>query len=126
MGRHGTKLTAAFVRSVRQAGLYSDEHGLVLRVNPFDYKQWVQRLFIHGKRRELGLDPVCLMTLAETQRMYAFPRIGRKRLDRIVSADVMGVLLPRSAFYGEADSMHRITPFVQMKQKPLQIRFGRP
>ena len=148
MGKHGRQLTAAFVRSVREPGLYWDEYGLVLRVKPSGYKQWIQRLFIHGKRRELGLGPVRLVTLAEardaavanrkvaraggdprtkrrssvptferaaakvfamhranwtdrhagqwmaTVRTYAFPRIGRKRVDRIRSAEVMGVLLP--------------------------------
>ena len=148
MGKHGRKLTAAFVRSVHEPGLYWDEHGLVLRVKPSGYKQWIQRLFIHGKRRELGLGPVRLVTLAEardaalanrkvaraggdpratrrrsvptferaaakvfamhrtswsakhaaqwasTLRMYAHPRIGGKRVDRITSADVMGVLTP--------------------------------
>ena len=145
---NGRKLTAAFVRSVHEPGLYWDEHGLVLRVKPSGYKQWIQRLFIHGKRRELGLGPVRLVTLAEardaalanrkvaraggdpratrrrsvptferaaakvfamhrtswsakhaaqwasTLRMYAHPRIGGKRVDRITSADVMGVLMP--------------------------------
>ena len=148
MGKHGRKLTAAFVRSVREPGLYWDEHGLVLRVKPSGYKQWIQRLFIHGKRRELGLGPLRLVTLAEardaalanrkvaraggdprtrrrrsvptfekaaakvfamhrpnwtdrhagqwmsTLRAYAFPKIGRKRVDHISPADVMGVLLP--------------------------------
>ena len=148
MGKHGRKLTAAFVRSVHQPGLYWDEHGLVLRVKPTGYKQWIQRLFIHGKRRELGLGPVRLVSLAEardaalanrkvaraggdpratrrrsvptfekaaakvfamhrttwsakhaaqwmsTLRMYVHPRIGGKRVDRITSADVMGVLMP--------------------------------
>ena len=148
MGKHGRKLTAAFVRSVHEPGLYWDEHGLVLRVKPSGYKQWIQRLFIHGKRRELGLGPVRLVTLAEardaalangkvaraggdpraprrrsvptferaaakvfamhrttwsakhaaqwasTLRMYAHPRIGGKRVDRITSTDVMGVLMP--------------------------------
>ena len=148
MGKHGRKLTAAFVRSIHEPGLYWDEHGLVLRVKPSGYKQWIQRLFIHGKRRELGLGPVRLVTLAEardaalanrkvaraggdpratrrrsvptferaaakvfamhrttwsakhaaqwasTLRMYAHPRIGGKRVDRITSADVMGVLMP--------------------------------
>ncbi|MYC91376.1 MAG: tyrosine-type recombinase/integrase [Gemmatimonadetes bacterium] len=148
MGKHGRKLTAAFVRSVREPGLYWDEHGLVLRVKPSGYKQWIQRLFIHGKRRELGLGPLRLVTLAEardaalanrkvaraggdprtkrrssvptfeqaaakvfamhranwtdrhagqwmaTLRTYAYPGIGGKRVDRIRSADVMGVLMP--------------------------------
>ena len=121
----------------------------MLRVKPSGYKQWIQRLFIHGKRRELGLGPVRLVTLAEardaaqgnrklaraggdpmatqrtsvptfeqaagkvlamhrpawksakhagqwaaTLRTYAYPKIGQKRVDRITTADVMGVLLP--------------------------------
>ena len=148
MAKHGRKLTAAFVRSVHKPGLYWDEHGLVLRVKPSGYKQWIQRLFIHGKRRELGLGPVRLVTLAEardaalanrkvawaggdprrtrrrsvptfekaaakvfavhrpnwtdrhagqwmaTLRAYAFPKIGRKRVDHVSPAEVMGVLLP--------------------------------
>ncbi len=67
MARHGKKLTAAFVHTVQQPGIYCDEHGLVLRVKPSGYKQWIQRLFIHGKRRELGLGPVRLVTLAEAR-----------------------------------------------------------
>ena len=149
MARHGKKLTAAFIRTVQEPGLYWDEHGLVLRVKPSGYKQWIQRLFIQGKRRELGLGPVRLVTLAEardaaqgnrklaraggdpmatqrtsvptfeqaagkvlamhrpawksakhagqwaaTLRTYAYPKIGQKRVDRITTADVMGVLLP--------------------------------
>lgn len=67
MARHGKKLTAAFVRTIKEPGIYCDEHGLVLRVKPSGYKQWVQRLFIHGRRRELGLGPVRLVTLAEAR-----------------------------------------------------------
>ena len=39
----------------------------MLRVEPSGYKQWIQQLFIHGKRRELGLGPVRLVTLAEAR-----------------------------------------------------------
>lgn len=67
MARHGKKLTAAFVRTIKEPGIYCDEHGLVLRVKPSGYKQWIQRLFIHGRRRELGLGPVRLVTLAEAR-----------------------------------------------------------
>ncbi len=67
MAPHGKKLTAAFVRTVQRPGLYWDEHGLVLRVKPSGYKQWIQRIFIHGKRRELGLGPIRLVTLAQAR-----------------------------------------------------------
>ena len=67
MAPHGKKLTAAFVRTIQRPGLYWDEHGLVLRVKPSGYKQWIQRLFIHGKLRELGLGPIRLVTLAQAR-----------------------------------------------------------
>ena len=134
---------------MKEPGIYCDEHGLVLRVKASGYKQWIQRLFIHGRRRELGLGPIRLVTLAEareaafanrklaraggdpiaakgrgiptfqeasdkvieihrpncknakhaaqwtaTLRDYVFPRIGRKRVDLVNTADVMAVLLP--------------------------------
>ena len=36
-------------------GRYSDGYGLLLSVQPTGSKQWLQRLTIKGKRRELGL-----------------------------------------------------------------------
>ena len=78
MTRYRKKLSAAFVRTVEQAGLYWDEHGLILRVKPSGYKQWIQRLFIHGKRRELGLGSIRLVTLAQArERAIANRRLAR-------------------------------------------------
>ena len=78
MTRYRKKLTAAFVRTVEQPGLYWDEHGLILRVKPSGYKQWIQRLFIHGKRRELGLGSLRLVTLAQARETA----IANRRLAR--------------------------------------------
>ena len=72
------KLSAAFVRTIEQPGLYWDEHGLILRVKPTGYKQWIQRLFIHGKRRELGLGSLRLVTLAQAREAA----IANRRLAR--------------------------------------------
>ena len=78
MTRYRKKLSAAFVRTVEQPGLYWDEHGLILRVKPTGYKQWIQRLFIHGKRRELGLGSIRLVTLAQArERAIANRRLAR-------------------------------------------------
>ena len=78
MTRYRKKLSAAFVRTVEQPGLYWDEHGLILRVKPSGYKQWIQRLFIHGKRRELGLGSIRLVTLAQArERAIANRRLAR-------------------------------------------------
>ncbi len=78
MTRYRKKLTAAFVRTVEQPGLYWDEHGLILRVKPSGYKQWIQRLFIQGKRHELGLGSVRLVTLAQAREAA----IANRRLAR--------------------------------------------
>ena len=144
------RLTAALVRSIQNPGKYHDEHGLFLRVMPSGSRQWVQRLTVHGKRRDIGLggyplvllaqaretaltnrrlaraggDPLALKrsdvpTFAEavetviemhakswrnggktaalwrtTMLAYVLPRLGRRPVDSITTADVMAVLLP--------------------------------
>ena len=68
MDAHGKRrynvLSAAFVRTATEAGHYHDGHGLILRVTRAGSKQWVQRLRIRGRRRELGLGGYPLVTLA--------------------------------------------------------------
>ena len=68
MSTHGKRrynvLAAAFVSKVTAPGHYHDGHGLILRVTAAGTKQWVQRLRIRGKRRELGLGGYPLVTLA--------------------------------------------------------------
>ena len=46
-------LSVAFVSKATEPGHYHDGHGLILRVTRAGTKQWVQRLHIRGKRREL-------------------------------------------------------------------------
>ncbi|NNF79221.1 MAG: DUF4102 domain-containing protein, partial [Rhizobiales bacterium] len=60
-------LTAQFVRTVEVPGKYFDGHGLFLRVTDGGGKQWVQRITIRGKRRELGLGSPTLVSLAEAR-----------------------------------------------------------
>ena len=57
-------LSAALVSKVTAPGHYHAGHGLILRVTRAGTKQWVQRLRIRGKRRELGLGGYPLVTLA--------------------------------------------------------------
>ncbi len=67
-GKHPEKaLSAAFVRTVSEPGKYNDGHGLFLRVDKSGAKRWVQRIVIRGKRTELGLGPVPLVSLAEAR-----------------------------------------------------------
>ena len=63
-------LSNRFVETVKpqtRKKLYSDDHGLYLAVQPSGSRQWVQRLVIHGRRRELGLGSYPLVSLAEAR-----------------------------------------------------------
>lgn len=67
-GRRPEKtLTVQFVRNVKEPGKYFDGHGLFLRVDPNGSRFWVQRIAVHGKRRELGLGSPALVSLAEAR-----------------------------------------------------------
>ena len=61
------RLTVAKVRSLTAPGLHGDGGTLFLRVRPGGSRQWVQRLTIAGKRRDLGLGGWPLVTLAEAR-----------------------------------------------------------
>jgi integrase len=151
-GLHREKrLSAATVRTMTTPGFYADGNSLYLKVDPSGAKRWVQRIVIHGKRRDIGLGSTSLVTLAEaretalqhrkaaragedpiaakrrstgilsfeeaakrihelskptwknekhgqqwinTLTTYAFPFIGKKRVDTIGSGDVLAVLMP--------------------------------
>ncbi|MGR3513176.1 MAG: tyrosine-type recombinase/integrase [Paracoccaceae bacterium] len=60
-------LTARFVDTIRKPGKYFDGNGLFLRVQPNGQRQWVQRIVIREKRRELGLGNLSLVTLSEAR-----------------------------------------------------------
>ena len=48
-------------------GRHADGNGLYLFVQPSGTRSWIQRLVIRGRRRELGLDSVALVSLAEAR-----------------------------------------------------------
>ena len=66
-GRHPHKaLSPSFVRSA-PPGRHADGNGLYLYVQPSGARSWIQRLAIRGRRRELGLGSVALVSLAEAR-----------------------------------------------------------
>ncbi len=71
-------LTAQFVKSAKEPGKYFDGHGLFLRIQPNGARQWVQRIVIRGKRRELGLGSASLVSLAEAREVA----LGNRKLAR--------------------------------------------
>ena len=60
-------MTAAKVKALREPGKYRADQTLYLRVRPGGRKSWVQRLTVHGKRRDIGLGPFDLVSLAEAR-----------------------------------------------------------
>ena len=66
-GRHPQKaLSASFLRSA-PPGRHADGNGLYLFVQPSGTRSWIQRLVIRGRRRELGLGSLALVSLAEAR-----------------------------------------------------------
>ena len=84
-GRHPTKaLSAAFVRSA-PPGRHADGNGLYLYVQPSGTRSWIQRLVIRGRRSELGLGSVALVSLAEArERALANRKLAREGGDPLM------------------------------------------
>lgn len=157
-GHVAERLSSVAVTRVRDGkgkpGRYYDGRGLFLEVSPSKSAHWLQRLTVHGRRREMGLGSVVTTTLAEARRIavenltlarkgedpilfrrsetaaktapdfegaarqchelregawrnekhrdqwissleaYAFPKMGKKRLNTVTSADILEVLTP--------------------------------
>lgn len=78
MARSRAKLTGEFVHTVTSPGKYGDENGLILRVTRSGSKQWIQRLTVQGKRRDLGLGGYPLVTLSEARQLaFANRKLAR-------------------------------------------------
>ena len=76
--------SAAFVRSA-PPGRHCDGQGLYLFVQPTGTRSWVQRLAIRGRKRELGLGPVALVSLAEArERALANRKLAREGGDPLI------------------------------------------
>lgn len=92
-----TRLTAKFVRDVTEPGKYGDgDAGLFLMVKPSGRKSYVQRLTIHGRRRDIGLGSTRWTTLTEARTVAQANRklarqggdpLAAKRLDVPTFAD---------------------------------------
>ena len=65
------RLTAAKVRTLSEPGQYSDGNGLTLRVETAGSRHWVQRVTLHGKRRNIGLGSFPSVSLANAREMAA-------------------------------------------------------
>src|SRR5215204_4121805 len=67
-GKHPEKaLNAVQVRSMQKPGRYADGNGLYLVVEPSGAKRWLLRTVVRGKRRDMGLGGLSLVSLAEAR-----------------------------------------------------------
>ena len=66
MGKRAAGLTARQVQA-KGPGVYADGGGLYLRVTPTNARLWLYRFQMHGRRRDMGLGPADLYSLAEAR-----------------------------------------------------------
>jgi integrase len=78
-GRHPQKaLTSVRVNSLAAPGRYGDGNGLYLVVDPSGAKRWVLRTVVQGKRRDIGLGGLRLVSLAEARaKALEYRRLAR-------------------------------------------------
>jgi integrase len=83
--RHPQKaLTSVRVNSLSVAGRYGDGNGLYLVVDPSGAKRWVLRTVVHGKRRDIGLGGLRLVSLADARmKAHEYRRLAREGGDPI-------------------------------------------
>jgi len=151
-GQHPDRvLTAVKVKSLKEPGRYADGNGLYLIVEPSGAKRWMLRIMVQGRRRDIGLGGVQIVSLAQARERannlrkvaraggdpiaekkakvgvptfaeaarqvhaerapawsnkkhtdqwintlvtYAFPALGKRRVDQIDTPDVLNVLSP--------------------------------
>ena len=61
------KLTALSAKTLSKPGRHGDGDGLYLNVSPSGSESWVQRIVVHGRRRDIGLGPYPAVSLASAR-----------------------------------------------------------
>ena len=61
------RLSAARIKEIKKPGMHGDGNGLHLRVTGSGSRSWMQRIVIHGRRRDLGLGGYPAIGLAEAR-----------------------------------------------------------
>lgn len=98
-------LNAAIVRNATAPGKYHDGAGLMLVVNKGGSRNWIQRLTVHGKRRDIGLGAYPAVTLATARAKAAENKqIARNGGNPVVHRDRGG----EPTFEGAAIAVHEI------------------
>jgi integrase len=81
-----SKLSARRVETIKEPGFYGDGEGLYLAVKASGSKSWILRTVIRGKRRDLGVGPSDLVSLAEArEKARAWRKVAREGGDPFAS-----------------------------------------
>ena len=105
-GKHPEKaLTAVRVRNLNVAGRYADGNGLYLVVDPTGAKRWLLRVTIQGRRRDIGLGGLTLVSLTEArEKALAYRKIARDGGDPLAERKKVRVAVP--TFREAAEQVH--------------------
>lgn len=105
-GPHPDKrLTAVTVRNVKQPGRYADGNGLYLFVDDSGAKRWILRTVIAGKRRDIGLGSVRLVSLVAAREEAArLRRQARSGEDPLTERRRATMVIP--TFKQAAETVH--------------------
>ncbi|MEQ9642775.1 MAG: integrase arm-type DNA-binding domain-containing protein [Alphaproteobacteria bacterium] len=98
-GPHPDKaLSAAKVRSITLAGRYADGNGLYLVVDPSGAKRWLLRTVVRGKRRDIGLGGLKVVSLAEArEKALSYRKIARDGGDPLAERNRSRMVVPKFA-----------------------------
>ncbi len=95
-GRHPEKaLIAVQVRQIEAAGRYADGNGLYVIVDPSGARRWVLRTVVKGRRRDIGLGGVNLVSLSEArEKAGSYRKVAREGGDPVAEKHKTEVPIP--------------------------------
>lgn len=107
-GRHREKvLTAVQVRQLKEPGRYADGNGLYLVVDPTGAKRWLLRTVVQGRRRDIGLGGVALVSLSEArEQALAYRKLARSGGDPLAQRQKEQVVQKPLTFEEAAIEVH--------------------
>src|SRR5215207_9871783 len=97
--RHPEKaLTTVKINSLKKPGRYADGNGLYLVVDPSGAKRWVLRTVVQGRRRDIGLGGIRLVSLAEArEKTHTYRKSAREGGDPVADRRKASVVVPTFA-----------------------------
>lgn len=99
-------LTAIGVRALKTPGRYADGNGLYLKVSKSGAKRWELRTMVRGKRCDIGLGGLKLVSLAEARdEAEKYRKIARNDGDPLAEKRRIRQVVP--TFKGAAESVHK-------------------